>query len=150
MTEKKLAEHLSVVLADTYVTMLQTQCVHWNIEGTDFFSIHNMTQKQYEDMFEAIDDIAERIRAIGYPAPCGLKVYQALATVQEFDTAMLSTKTACQHLADSHQQLRLSLQKALEVAEQLQDAGTADLVTDRLREHDKIVWMLNATVAGVS
>ena len=150
MTDKTLVEHLGVVLADTYVTMLQTQCVHWNIEGSDFFSIHNMTQKQYEEMFEAIDEIAERIRALGFPAPCGIKTYQALATVKEFEATMLSTKTACQHLLDSHQQLRLSLDKALTEAEKLQDVATADLITDRIIAHEKVIWMLNATASGVS
>jgi starvation-inducible DNA-binding protein len=149
MTEKTLVEHLAVVLADTYVTMLQTQCVHWNIEGSDFFSIHNMTQKQYEEMFEAIDEIAERIRALGYPAPCGIKTYQALATVKEFESNMLNTKTACQHLLDSHQQLRLSLNKALAEAERMQDVVTVDLMTERLSTHEKVIWMLNATASGV-
>lgn len=148
MVEQNLIEKLNTVLADTYVTLMLTQNVHWNIVGTGFHGIHKMTEAQYEEMFTAVDGIAERIRALGYPAPSGLDEYAKLTTIKTTDTTMLNTISACQHLIDANQQLSQSLRAAVDLAEADNDHATADLMISRVQQHDKYIWMLTATVTG--
>ena len=82
MTSKALIEHMNISLADSYVVLLRTQDVHWNFLGNNFYGMHKMTMEQYEDIVEGVDEIAERIRAKGHPAPSGLAKYLELTRIK--------------------------------------------------------------------
>ena len=82
---REVAEALSRSVADTYTLFASTQGLHWNVQGPLFYSVHKMTEEQYQDMFEAIDDLAERIRTLGFPAPATLSEMAALSAIDELD-----------------------------------------------------------------
>ncbi|MEC8881928.1 MAG: DNA starvation/stationary phase protection protein [Pseudomonadota bacterium] len=149
MTDMTLTEQLNVILANTYTVLMQTQSVHWNIVGSNFYGIHKMTESQYEDMFSAIDQIAERIRAKGYHATSGMKAYSSLSLIEELDDTMLNGDSMCQHLIDANKKLCEHLKLTYEQAEKEKDTATADFINDRILKHEEHIWMLSATISGV-
>lgn len=141
-----LAELLGKALADSYVLYLKTQNLHWNVVGPQFYGVHKLTEAQYQDMAESIDDIAERIRAIGFFAPGSFDAYKKLTSVEEagseFDAqAMIAT------LADDNETCSRSLRQAVIEAEKLEDVKTADLLTERIGQHEENTWMLRALIS---
>lgn len=148
MSQKTLFNQLEVVLADTYVVLMMTQNVHWNFTGTTFYGIHQMTESQYDDMAKAVDDLAERIRAIGYNAPSGLATYSRLTTIEAHEVSMLNTKATCQQLIDCNKKLCKSLKLAIKAAIEEEDAATEDMIIERVQAHEKFIWMLTATISG--
>jgi len=139
----ELADQLSRALADTYVLYLKTQNVHWNVVGPMFYGVHNLTEKQYQDMALAIDDIAERIRAIGFIAPASFSEFEKLATVKE-DGRSLKTEEMIDALAEGNALCSRLLRKAVAAAEKADDVKTADLLTERIGKHEENTWMLRA------
>ena len=136
---------LSKILADSYVLLLKTQNIHWNLEGSQFRSIHIMTDEHYNDLFEAIDCIAERIRMIGGKAPATFAEFAKLASFDEkVDTddqnEMLAT------LLSSHEVIRGDIISGIKQLEGSDDFGSIDVLNSRLTFHDKAVWMLKATL----
>ena len=150
MTDMTLAEQLNVVLSNTYAVLMQTQSVHWNIVGSNFYGIHKMTEVQYEEMATAIDQIAERIRAKGYHAVSGMKAYSALSLIKEQDDTMLNGDSMCQHLIDANKKLCEHLVSTYTLAEKEKDTATADFINDRILKHEEYIWMLSATISGVN
>ncbi len=148
MNTKTLVDTLNKIVADTYVVLMQTQDAHWNATGSNFYAIHKMTQEQYEDMFEAIDLFAERIRAKGHPAPSGMATYTKLASVKHADLSMLNCTATIQHLIDANQGLCKTLAEGFQACEQEGDQVTGDMINDRLAQHEKFIWLLNATISG--
>ena len=148
MSTKTLADAMNRILADTYVVLMQTQDAHWNTTGSNFYAIHQITQEQYEDMFEAIDLLAERIRAKGHPAPSGMAVYTKLTSVDPADLSMLNCTAVIQHLIDANQRLCKSLAEGFQVCEQEKDHVTGEMINDRLAQHEKFIWLLNAIISG--
>ena len=148
MATKTLIEHMNISLADTYVVLMKTQDVHWNYTVSNFYGMHKMTQAQYEDMFEGIDEMAERIRAKGHPAPSGMSVYHQLTTVAHDQVTLLNTAATCQHLIDANQALCKTLAKTVHLAEKERDTATADMWTMRITQQESFIWMLNATISG--
>ncbi|WP_126975229.1 Dps family protein [Frigidibacter oleivorans] len=142
----KVAESLAGSLADTYRLLFKTHAYHWNVEGPLFYSIHMLTEEQYEDMFEAADEMAERMRALGQLAPHTLAEMEKLSCIK--DTAKLpDAANMVEELAGDHQAVAKRLHDVAEVAEDAKDIVTADLVTARAAFHEKAAWMLRATVA---
>lgn len=141
-----LARALSVHLANTYVLYGQTQAYHWNVTGPLFFSIHSLTEKQYADMAEAIDAIAERIRAIGFTAPSGLHTMVSLAEIDD-KAENPDAKTMLEQLASNNEKVAASARHAVELAEEAGDVYTADLLTARIGIHEESAWMLRASMA---
>jgi starvation-inducible DNA-binding protein len=139
---KGLAELLEKALADTYVLYAKTQGVHWNVIGPMFYGVHKLTQEQYEDMAESIDEIAERIRALGYLAPTKLSHLIQIADVQE--VADINSSLMVEMLAKDHQRVATSLREAVHEADKLDDVFTADLLTARIGKHEQYAWMLRA------
>jgi len=144
----KLAELLSQALANTYVLYAKIQGFHWNVRGPLFYSIHKMTEEQYEDLGAAIDEIAERIRAIGFLSPNTLTKFLSIAEVKEADgnpeaPQMLET------LVQDHQTVVRSLRHAVDEATRVDDVFTADMLTSRIGKHEEFAWMLRA-LAGKS
>lgn len=143
---KALADELSVVLADTYVLYGLTQHVHWNITGPLFYGLHKLTETQYEDLAEAIDELAERIRAIGFTSPGGLHQMLAMTRMSQVPEAH-SAEDMIRLLISANEACAKSLRVAVSRAEESDDVKTADLLTERIGQHEENTWMLRAILA---
>lgn len=146
---KRLAEMLSQALANTYVLYAKIQGVHWNVSGPNFFGIHKMTQEQYEDLAQSIDELAERIRAIGYLAPTKLQTFLELSQIEEAGRDV-KTHDMLEMLAKDHQAVAKSLREAVAEADDVDDVFTADMLTARIGSHEKFAWMLRASASPAS
>lgn len=147
-TEQKseLAKQLSSALADSYVLYLKTQNFHWNVVGPLFYSLHKLTESQYQDLAEAIDTIAERIRALGFIAPGSFKQFYELSHINE-ETDTPTAEVMIQQLADDNETCSKKLRIAVELADGCGDVKTADLLTERIGQHEENTWMLRAIIA---
>jgi starvation-inducible DNA-binding protein len=139
----RLAELLSLALANTYVLYAKIQGFHWNVRGPLFYSIHKMTEEQYEDLGEAVDEIAERIRAIGFLAPHTLAGFLASAEVKEAE-ADREAAQMLEVLIKDHQTVARSLRHAVDEATRVDDVFTADMLTARIGKHEEFAWMLRS------
>ena len=144
---KRLAGSLAATLADTYLLLVKTQGYHWNVVGPLFVSLHRLTEEQYQNLFEAADDLAERIRALGHPAPSSITEMISLTQIDE-DTGKASAEEMVEHLVNDHEAIVRRLREATIAAEELHDAVTAGMLTDRMQFHEQAVWMLRAVIAG--
>jgi starvation-inducible DNA-binding protein len=144
---KRLAGNLSALLADTYLLLVKTQGYHWNVVGPLFVSLHRLTEEQYQDLFEAIDNLAERIRALGHPAPSSISEMIALTQIEE-DSGNASAEQMVESLVRDHEAVVRRLREATIAAEELHDVATAGMLTDRIQFHEQAVWMLRAVIAG--
>jgi len=143
---KNIVERLQILLANTYVLYTKTQVFHWNVEGLLFHSLHEMFEEQYEQLAEAVDEIAERMRMLGAKTPNGLQALLSVATLKE-SPADLKSPEMIQALLDDHEQLCRQLREDIEVADEMDDVGTEDFLTARLQAHEKLAWMLRSSVA---
>ncbi len=139
----EVVESLNKFLANSYVLMLKTQNYHWNVTGPQFSSLHLLFEGQYNDLFQAVDVIAERIRALGHRAPGNFTIFAQLATVKE-EVAAPSANEMLQSLAQDNQALVDSAEAVIKAAQEVDDEGSADLAINRLREHQKAIWMLKS------
>lgn len=139
----EVVESLNKFLANSYILMLKTQNYHWNVTGPHFSALHVMFENQYNDLFQAIDVIAERIRALGHRAPGNFTIFSQLATVKE-ETAAPNANEMLQALAHDHQTLVDSAEAVIKAAQEVDDEGSADLAVNRLREHQKNIWMIKS------
>ncbi|MEA5140231.1 Dps family protein [Arcicella rigui] len=140
-----VALELSKLLADEFVLYTKTRNAHWNVEGPDFYSIHKFFESQYEQLDEIMDDVAERIRAIGHYAPATLKTYLALTHLsEEAPTSNNSTGYIKELLAD-HQTVIIHLRENINrFANEYNDLGSSDFITGLMETHEKMAWMLRA------
>ena len=141
-----IAEGLSDVLADTYSLIYKTHAYHWNVEGPLFYSIHNLTEKQYENMFKAADELAERIRAIGQMAPMTLTEIARRSVVKD-SADKVSAGEMCEALASDHERIAHRLKALIKIAGDQNDPVTEDLATARSAFHEQAAWMLKAITA---
>lgn len=142
---KQVTEQLKTVLAETYHLALITQNFHWNVEGARFASLHAMFEEQYDALFEAVDEIAERIRALGEKAPGGFKAFAALSGLKDAD-GTLNENGMLAALEKAHTHVVASLAQAMRTAQEAEDEVSADMMTERLQAHEKTLWMLRATL----
>jgi starvation-inducible DNA-binding protein len=143
---KKIADGLSRLLADTYTLYLKTHNFHWNVEGPMFNTLHLMFEQQYTELALAVDLIAERIRALGVPAPGSYSAYAKLATVKEAN-GVPKAEDMIRELARDQETVVRTARKVFPLAEKANDEPTADLLTQRMQVHEKTAWMLRAMVA---
>jgi starvation-inducible DNA-binding protein len=139
----KIVESLSTVLADAYMLYLKTHNFHWNVTGPMFSSLHVMFEEQYTEQWTALDDIAERIRALGHFAPATYKRYAELSNITE-EPEVLSAKEMIRQLVDGNEILTRTLRAGVKVADELDDFPTADMLTTRMEVHEKNAWMLRS------
>lgn len=142
----QIAEGLSRLLADSYTLYLKTHNFHWNVTGPMFNSLHAMFEQHYTELALAVDQIAERIRALGYEAPGSYRAFAALTSLQEADVvpdAMSMVKI----LAKDQEATAKTARAVLPLAEKVGDAPTADLLTQRLQIHEKTAWMLRSVAS---
>lgn len=140
-----IIQKLSEILADTYALYLKTQNYHWNVTGPTFKMHHELFEEQYEQLAEAVDVIAERIRALGHKAPGTFSEFQKLTCIEE-GRKEIEAPEMVRELADDHHTISEKFKKIHELAEKESDLGTAALIEDRVREHDKTHWMLIASL----
>jgi starvation-inducible DNA-binding protein len=136
---------LSRILADQHVLYQKTRNYHWNLTGRRFHTLHELFEKQYRALVEAIDETAERIRMLGGVAPGSMSEFLTLASLKEDSGRLISGEDAVEALAADHAACVRSLRKAIdETADANDDAGTADFLTDLIRAHEKTAWMLRS------
>lgn len=143
---KTIADGLINVLADTYRLTFKSHAFHWNVEGPLFFSIHNLTEGQYEDMFAAADKLAERVRAIGQMAPMTMKQIIDHSIIEDNSTSP-SAGEMCTILAADHERVAHRLHALIKLAGDKNDPVTEDLATERAAFHEQAAWMLKAMTA---
>lgn len=139
-----VVKHLQTLLADSYALMGQTHLAHWNVEGPDFFQLHVAFQGQYEELFTAVDDIAERLRALDVLAPGGLKTLASHSRITEMAVEHAPAKDYVAHLIDGHEILLQNAHDLRESAGEADDLETQDLVIGRIQTHQKTLWMLKS------
>ena len=134
---------LRQIVADTYALIGQTHICHWNVRGPSFFSLHTAFEEQYTELFTAVDEIAERIRAKGALAPGGLANLSEMAGIEEI-AEDASAREMVAHLVAAHQKLLKDLATARDHAKEAGDTETEDLMIGRLQVHEKTLWMLES------
>ncbi len=140
---EKIAAGLSKVLADSYMLYLKTHNYHWNVTGEHFHSLHEQFEGQYTELAAAIDEIAERIRALGHRAPGSFREYNELTTIDE-DTDQPNAMEMVRRLAVDNETVLRTAREALPACEEAGDEASIDLITERLHTHSKTAWMLRS------
>ena len=143
---QEIARGLSRLLADSYTLYLKTHNYHWNVEGPLFNTLHQMFEAQYSELAVAVDEIAERIRALGEPAPGSYQAYAKLTTIEEEDSVPDAEQMIRQLLKGQEAVVRTA-RSVIGAAEAANDEPTADLLTQRMQVHEKNAWMLRSMVA---
>ncbi|MFO0750693.1 MAG: Dps family protein [Myxococcota bacterium] len=142
-TRKQLGESLGRVLADTFTLYLTTHNFHWNVTGPMFQTLHLQFETQYNELWLAVDEIAERIRALGAPAPATYAEYAKLTSLKE-PVGVPAAKDMIRHLQEGHEAVNHTCSTVLDQADGLHDQVTVDLLTRRMTEHQKTAWMLRS------
>jgi len=140
---KLLADELSKVLADTYTLYLKTHNFHWNVTGPMFQTLHLMFEQQYNELWVAVDLVAERIRALGFPAPGTYRQFASLSSIKEED-GLPKAEGMIRRLVEGHETVARTARNVFELAERTRDQPTCDLLTQRLQVHEKTAWMLRS------
>ncbi|MCY1413906.1 DNA protection during starvation protein 2 [compost metagenome] len=140
---EKIVQGLSGLLADSYTLYLMTHNFHWNVTGPQFNSLHTMFMTQYTEQWNALDMIAERVRALGYPAPGTYKEFVKLASIKEVEGVPKATDMI-RHLVEAQEATARTARKLFPVVDAANDQPTADLLTQRLEVHEKTAWMLRS------
>jgi len=139
----QLIDGLAHLLADTYMIYLKTQNFHWNVEGPNFHSYHKMFEEQYQQLAEATDVLAERMRALKVPAPASFSKFLQLTSLEEAGQH-LSAQEMVRTLLHDHEIIAKEINGLFAVAEECGDEVTMDLFIQRKTEHDKTAWMLRS------
>ena len=141
----KVAHALNGFLADEFLLYLKTRNAHWNIEGPYFHAMHKFFQEQYEQLDEIMDDLAERIRALGHYAPATMKAYLELTHLSEQSREKNDSAGFIKELLGDHESIITGLRENINsFANELNDIGTSDFITGLMEKHEKMAWMLRA------
>ena len=143
---RKIAEGLSRLLADTYTLYLKTHNFHWNVEGPMFQTLHTLFMDQYTEAWNAIDPIAERIRALGLPAPGTYAEFARLSSIKE-EEGVPSAQEMIRKLVEGQEAVARTARTVFPTVESANDQPTADLLTERMQVHEKTAWMLRSLLA---
>ncbi|HMM15630.1 MAG TPA: Dps family protein [Parvibaculum sp.] len=142
----KIADGLSRLLADTYTLYHKTHYYHWNVTGPMFNTLHLMFETQYNELWLAIDLVAERIRSLGFPAPGGYKAYAKLTRIEE-DEGVPAAEDMIRNLVKGHETVTRTAREIFPLADAANDEPTADLLTQRMEASEKTAWMLRSMLA---
>ncbi len=140
---KKIAEGLSRLLADSYMVYLKTHNYHWNVTGPLFHQLHEQFEEQYTELAEAVDVIAERIRALGIRAPGSFKEFSGITAITE-DNQQLDALEMVERLAEDNETILRTAREVLKPCHEAEDEATIDLITQRLTIHSKTAWILRS------
>ncbi len=141
-----IAEGLSRLLADTYTLYLKTHNFHWNVTGPMFNTLHLMFEGQYNELALAVDSIAERIRALGFPAPGTYAAYARLSSINE-EEGVPDAQQMIRLLVQGQEAVVRTARSIFPLADKVADEPTADLLTQRMQVHEKTAWMLRSLLA---
>lgn len=139
----KVAEGMKRLLADSYTLYLQTHNFHWNVTGKQFHQLHLMFEEHYTELAIAVDDIAERIRALDVVAPGTYRAFAQLSSIQEVD-GVPEAQNMVEILTQGHEQVVRTCREVLALAQEANDESTSAVVSDRMRVHEKTSWMLRS------
>jgi starvation-inducible DNA-binding protein len=140
---EEIATGLSRVLADSYTLYLKTHNFHWNVTGPMFQTLHLMFEQHYMELAVAVDGIAERIRALGFPAPGSYRQFGKLSSIKE-DDGVPKAEMMIQRLVEGHETVARTAREVFQIADAASDQPTCDLLTQRLQIHEKTAWMLRS------
>lgn len=140
---REIVEGLSRLLADTYTLYLKTHNFHWNVTGPMFQTLHLMFEQQYNELALAVDLIAERIRALGFPAPATYSAFARLSSIKE-DEGVPSATEMIRLLVEGQETVVRTARSVFPVVDKAHDEPTADLLTQRMQIHEKTAWMLRS------
>ena len=140
---REIAEGLSRFLADTYTLYLKTHNYHWNVTGPMFETLHKMFEEQYQALADAVDSIAERIRALGFHAPGTYAEFGKLAAIKE-EAGVPDAETMIQRLLEGHETAVRTARSLLPAIGRAHDEPSLNLVSDRMQAHEKTAWMLRS------
>jgi len=143
---KKIADGLSRLLADTYSLYLKTHYFHWNVTGPMFNTLHLMFETQYNELWNAVDPVAERIRALGYPAPGSYSEFAKLSSIPE-SKGVPEAMDMVRELVAGHEAVTRTARALFPDVDKAADEPTADLLTQRMDIHEKTAWMLRSLLA---
>ncbi|HEY5681481.1 MAG TPA: Dps family protein [Pseudomonadales bacterium] len=138
-----IANGLSRLLADSYTLYLKTHNYHWNVTGPLFNTLHLMFETQYTELSAAVDQIAERIRALGMPAPGSYSAFEELTSIEE-ERGQPSAEEMIRQLVIGQETVARTAREIFPLADQANDEPTADLLTQRMQLHEKNAWMLRS------
>lgn len=141
---QKVSEELGHFLADTYTLYLKTQNFHWNVTGPFFYTLHKMFEEQYLELALALDEIAERIRSLGGYTPASFSQFCQLTSLKE-EKGRTEATAMVEKLLKDHETLAQHAMHLIETAQAADDEGTADLLIQRLKAHEKFAWMLRSS-----
>lgn len=141
-----VADALRTLIADTYAVYLKTHGYHWNVSGPNFQSLHVLFEDQYRETWTALDEIAERIRALGLPAPTNGNTLAEATIIDPAADTPPDAMSMVETLLNDNETLIRRAREALSTAEEANDAGSADLITVRIQAHEKAAWMLRASL----
>ena len=144
---RAIAEGLSRLLADTYTLYLKTHNFHWNVTGPMFQTLHLMFEQQYNELALAVDLIAERIRALGFPAPGSYKEFSQLSSIKG-EEGVPQADEMIRLLLEGQESVVRTARSVFPVVERVSDEPTADLLTQRMQVHEKTAWMLRSLLAA--
>lgn len=140
---EKISDGLAHLLADTYTLYLKTHNYHWNVTGPMFQTLHLMFEQQYNELALAVDLIAERIQALGFPAPGSYAAFSKLTSIQE-EEGSPAVQQMIQHLLQGQESVIRTARSLFLLVEDVNDQPTADLLTQRMQIHEKTAWMLRS------
>jgi len=142
---QKVTEELGHFLADTYGLYLKTQNFHWNVTGPLFYSLHKLFEEQYQELANAVDEIAERIRSLGGYTPASFSQFSQLSSLKE-EKEKIDATAMLEKLIKDHEVLAQHAMHLIRTAQAAEDEGTADLLIQRLKVHQKFAWMLQSSL----
>ncbi|PSN18256.1 DNA starvation/stationary phase protection protein [filamentous cyanobacterium CCP5] len=144
-SRKAIADGLSRLLADTYTLYLKTHNFHWNVTGPRFQSLHTMFEEQYNELALAVDELAERIRTLGYPAPGTYSEYAQLSSIEE-TSGVPDAEDMLRLLVEGNEAVVRTARSIIPIAEEATDEATIDMVVTRMEVHEKTAWMLRSSI----
>ena len=144
---REVASNLGDALADAFRLSFNLQGMHWNVEGPMFFSLHKLTETQYEQIESSVDEIAERIRALGLPAPESLRALDDRSIIDDLPE-QAELKQRVERVISDYEKAGQRLKAIISLAESNGDIKTADLLTDQLGSYEEFAWTLRATIAS--
>ncbi len=139
-----VAKALNDVLADTYMLYMKTHAFHWNVVGPQFHTLHIMFEEQYREMWAALDEIAERVRALDVFTPASGAAFSEKSEISKAEDGQINANDMIQTLLADHETLIRRARQALEAAGEANDAASEDLLTVRIQIHEKTAWMLRS------
>ena len=142
-----IAQGLGKLLADSYTLYLKTHNYHWNVTGPLFNTLHLMFEQQYTELAAAVDVIAERIRALGFPAPGSYRAYSRLTQIQE-EEGLPGAEEMIRNLVLGQEAVVRTARQVIPLVEKVSDEATTDLLTQRMQVHEKNAWMLRSMLGG--